>query len=943
MAYHQQTQSVFHGPNAGYVLELYDRYLTDPSSLDADTRAFFETWTPPVAAENGHAAIAPAAPVDVERVLRAAAYAQALRAYGHQAATVTPVGDPRPAVRELQADTHGISEADLDGLPASIVGGPVARGAATARDAIARLREVYCGSIGYEFDHVQVSAERDWLREAAESGRFAAPLDSDGRRALLDRLTAVEAFERFLHTTYLGAKRFSVEGTDTLIPILDEIILDAAHDGIGEVVIGMAHRGRLNVLAHVLGKPYEAIFAEFEHGPRAGVSASDSSDLGWTGDVKYHLGLRRAAGPGYGVAVDVPVIMSPNPSHLEYVNPVVEGMARASQESREDAGEPIWNPDAALPILLHGDAAFPGQGIVAETLNLSQLRGYRTGGTIHIIVNNQVGFTTDPRDSRSTLYASDLAKGFEIPIVHVNADDPEACLAVARMAIAYRNEFDSDFLIDLVGYRRWGHNEGDEPTFTQPRLYAEITAQPTVRALWAATLEADGTIPAGTGDQLLADALDRLQAIKSAADGADHAAHERNNHGHVAVSHAPADTGVPRGLLLAAHESLHSFPEGFTLNPKLERQLQRRRGALERVGGIDWAHAESLAFASILMEGTPIRLTGQDVERGTFSQRHLVLHDPISGARYSALQALPDAASFAVFNSPLSEAAVLGFEYGYSVYAPETLVLWEAQFGDFANSAQVLIDQFIVAADAKWRQASSLVMLLPHGYEGQGPEHSSARLERFLQLSAGHNLRVANCTTAANYFHLLRRQAALLATDPCPLAIMTPKSLLRHPQAGSSLDDLVQGQFQTVIDDPAASGRRDAVSRVVLCSGKVYVDLVTSEFAGSDAAEGVALVRIEELHPFPADALRAALAHYPGLREVVWLQEEPKNMGAWSYVAPRIQELVGLEMPLRYIGRPERASPAEGSADVHAVEQARIVEAAFTGAPALHLNQLADD
>jgi 2-oxoglutarate dehydrogenase E1 component len=943
MANDHQTQTVFHGPNAGYVLELYDRYLTDPSSLDAETRTFFESWTPPAIAENGHATTAPAAAVDVERILKAAAYAQALRAFGHQAATVTPIGEPRPAVRELQAETHGISEADLDQLPASIVGGSAAGSARNAREAIGRLREVYCGSIGYEFDHVQVSAERQWLRDAAESGRFAAPLNAESKRTLLDRLTAVEAFERFLHTTYLGAKRFSVEGTDTLVPILDQIILDAARDGVGEVVIGMAHRGRLNVLAHVLGKPYEAIFSEFEHGPRSGVSASDSSDIGWTGDVKYHLGLRRAAGPGHGIVVDVPVIMSPNPSHLEYVNPVVEGMARASQESREDGGEPVWNPDAALPILLHGDAAFPGQGIVAETLNLSQLRGYRTGGTIHIIVNNQVGFTTDPHDSRSTLYASDLAKGFEVPVVHVNADDPEACLAVARMAIAYRNTFDSDFLIDLVGYRRWGHNEGDEPTFTQPRMYAEITARPTVRALWASTLEEQGVIPAGTGDQLLAAALDRLQELKSAADSAEHGTEESNGIANGALQSAPKETGVPRSMLVAAHERLHSFPEGFALNPKLERQLQRRRGAIEREGGIDWAHAESLAFASILMEGTPIRLTGQDVERGTFSQRHLVLHDPVSGARFSALQSLPDAASFAVFNSPLSEAAVVGFEYGYSVYAPETLVLWEAQFGDFANSAQVLIDQFIVAADAKWRQSSSLVMLLPHGYEGQGPEHSSARLERFLQLAAGRNLRVANCTTAANYFHLLRRQAALLASDPRPLAVMTPKSLLRHPLAGSSLDDLTQGSFQTVIDDPAAAKRREAVSRVVLCSGKVYVDLISSSFAGSEAAEGVALIRVEELHPFPETTLRAILDTYPGMQEVVWLQEEPRNMGAWAYIAPRLQELVGRDTPLRYVGRPERASPAEGSADVHAVEQARIVEAAFSGVRTLHLNPTADD
>jgi 2-oxoglutarate dehydrogenase E1 component len=943
--------NLFHGPNAGYVLDLYDRYVLDPASVDPETRAFFQTWTPPSPKVNGAAvAAAPqaqaqaAATVDVEHVLQAATYVQAIRALGHQAADISPIGDPTPDVTELPPEQFGLTAADLEALPASIVGGPCAAGAANAREAIERLREVYCGTIGYEHDHVQNAAERAWLREAVESGRFRQPLTAEQQQALLQRLTEVEAFERFLHTTYLGAKRFSVEGTDTLVPMLDEIIIDAAHAGTRDVVIGMAHRGRLNVLAHVLGKPYEAIFAEFEHGPRAGVAASDASATGWTGDVKYHMGLRRQAGPGYGTLVDVPVIMSPNPSHLEYVNPVAEGMTRASQEQRDQPGAPLHQPESALPIVLHGDAAFPGQGIVAETLNLSQLRGYRTGGTIHIIVNNQVGFTTDPVDSRSTLYASDLAKGFEIPVVHVHADDPEACLAVARMAVAYRVQFGRDFLIDLIGYRRWGHNEGDEPTFTQPRLYAEIAARPTVRALWAQQLEAQGAIPSGEGDRLINAALDRLQEIKAQADQAHEARPEdqprAEGNGFVSNDDLAAlgtrETGVSEERLRAYNDVLHSFPEGFTLNSKLERQLQRRRGALEREGGLDWAHAESLAFASILSDGTPIRFTGQDVERGTFSQRHLVLHDPRTGNRFTALQNLPDAASFAVFNSPLSEAAVLGFEYGYSVYAPDALVLWEAQFGDFANSAQVLIDQFIAAGHAKWRQVSALVLLLPHGYEGQGPEHSSGRLERFLQLAAGRNLRVANCTTSAQYFHLLRRQAASLATDPRPLVVMTPKSLLRHPRAGSSLEDLTRGSFQPVIDDAAARGRRERVSRVICCSGKVYVDLTTSQaYADND---GVAVVRVEELHPFPAELLRDVLAGYPGLGEIVWLQEEPKNMGAWAYMAPRLQELVGRETLVRYVGRPERASPAEGSSDVHADEQSRIVTEALEGVRALEMH-----
>jgi 2-oxoglutarate dehydrogenase E1 component len=579
-------------------------------------------------------------------------------------------------------------------------------------------------------------------------------------------------------------------------------------------------------------------------------------------------------------------------------------------------------------------------------LNLSGLKGYETGGTIHIIVNNQVGFTTDPDQARSTLYASDLAKGFEIPIVHVNADDPEACLAVARLALAYRNTFQHDFLIDLVGYRRWGHNETDEPSYTQPELYAEITNRPTVRALFASRLENEGALTPGEGDRMLAAALDRLHELKMISDGepadGEHAPlPDQNGHapGTPVPTGAAPDTGVAEVTLRAYNDALHSFPEDFTLNPKLERQLQRRRGALDRPGGIDWGQAESLAFASIVSDGTPIRLTGQDVERGTFVQRHLVLHDPHDGKTFTALQTLPSArASFEVHNSPLSEAAVLGFEYGYSVYAPEVLVLWEAQFGDFANSAQVIIDQFIAAAQAKWLQTSSLVMLLPHGYEGQGPEHSSARLERFLQLAANGSLTIANCTTSAQYFHLLRRQAASLRTYPRPLVVFTPKSLLRHPMAGSSLEDLVDGRFQEVIDDASAAERRGSVSRLVMCCGKVYVDIMAADGAKSPEAESTAVVRLEQPHPFPAERIAEIVRGYPGLRELVWVQEEPRNMGAWRYVADKLEELVGPDVPVRYDGRPERASPAEGSGDAHAEEQARITAAAWAGVRAPELS-----
>jgi 2-oxoglutarate dehydrogenase E1 component len=567
---------------------------------------------------------------------------------------------------------------------------------------------------------------------------------------------------------------------------------------------------------------------------------------------------------------------------------------------------------------------------VPETLNLSGIAGYSTGGTIHIITNNQIGFTTEPRESRSTLYASDLAKGFEIPIVHVNADDVEACITVARMAHAYREQFGKDFLIDLVGYRRWGHNEGDEPAFTQPRMYSAISAHPTVRAIWAKTLEEQGVIAAGGADAMTAKVTASLQQARSEA--------EVNPYHDEPPPLPPAGiarrtaTAVPAERLRALNDELLRRPAGFTVNPKLERTLERRRTALEQPNAIDWAHAESLAFASLVEEGIPIRLTGQDSERGTFSQRHLVFADPNTGTRFTPLQGLPQAkASFAVYNSPLSENACLGFEFGYSAHAPGVFVLWEGQFGDFANGAQVIIDQFIVSARKKWGQTPALVLLLPHGYEGQGPEHSSARLERFLQLAADDNIRVANCTTAAQYFHLLRRQALLLGSDPRPLVIMTPKSLLRHPRAASSLADLSEGRFQRVIDDPTARDRADEVTRLVLCSGKVHVDLMA--MLNDEVIPALAIARLEELYSFPTEELREVLGRYGALREVVWLQEEPRNMGAWGYVAPRIRELLSPDVALLYCGRDASASPAEGSLSGHQAEQARLLRAAVEGLP----------
>jgi 2-oxoglutarate dehydrogenase E1 component len=928
-----KTWDAFLGPNAGYVLELYERYRRDPQSVDEATRRFFEHAPPPDDTEA--ATLAPVvqeqpitAPTDVVRIVLAARLARGIREYGHLAATLDPLGSPPPGDPMLDPATHGLTDADLAALPATIVWPDAGPDVGSCLDAIQRLRAIYCGPLGYDFDQVQDFDERAWLTETIESGVYRVALAPEERRALLERLTQVEGFERFLHTTFQGQKRFSIEGSDMLVPMLDNVIHAAAEDGAREVAIGMAHRGRLNVLAHVLGKPYSTIFSEFHSAPNKELVPSEGSmgiNYGWTGDVKYHLGARRLVREGD--LVQVQLTMAHNPSHLEFVNPVVEGFARAAQDDRSQPGVPRQDNRRAVAVLIHGDAAFPGEGVVAETLNLSRLSGYGTGGTIHIIVNNQLGFTTEAREGRSTLYASDLAKGFEIPVIHVNGDDPEACLTAIRIAYAYRARFHKDVLVDLVGYRRWGHNEGDEPSYTQPVLYTEISQHPTVRALYAQQLESEGVLTSAEVEAQQREVQSRLRAAYDALMAGD------GGETPPQLDQAPPLTSYPTAVtaetLRALNDALLTYPDGFHVHPRLERVLARRRERLEAPAGIEWAHAEALAFAAILAEGTPIRLSGQDTERGTFSQRHAVLHDAQTGARFTPLQALPQArASCAIYNSPLTEVAALGFEYGYSVHAPGALVLWEAQFGDFANAAQVIIDQFIASARAKWRQQPGLVLLLPHGYEGQGPEHSSGRLERYLQLAAEDNLRIANCTTAAQYFHLLRAQAASLREAPRPLVIMTPKSLLRHPQAASNLADLSSGTFQPVLDDAGAASRRDEIERLIFCSGKVAVDLAAAKVP-AEHQQRVAVARVELLYPFPEEAVRHLLARYSHLREVVWLQEEPRNMGAWGFVAPRLEALLPERVRLRYIGRPDRASTAEGLAAWHATEQARIVEEAF--------------
>jgi 2-oxoglutarate dehydrogenase E1 component len=932
------TLGPFEGVNAGYVLELYERYRQNPESVDPVSREAFESWTPTeleadLAGPKGPALPAdrPALPAsaaadvttpnDVRVVTGAVNLAESIRRYGHLAARLDPLGSEPLGDPSLSPRAHGITDDDLRSLPASLVGGPVAEASSNAYEAIEKLRRIYCSTTGFDYSHVFVPEERTWLRHAAESGRFLPPMDRANAQELLDRITQVEVFERFLHRTFPGKTRFSIEGLDMLVPVLDAIIAGAASQGARHTIIGMAHRGRLNVLAHILEKPYAQILAEFKD-PVAAQALR--IDLGWMGDVKYHAGASTTGPVGHTY-----VTMPPNPSHLEAVDPVVVGMARAAGTVADRPGPPQFDGVLTLPVLIHGDSAFPGQGIVAETLNLSRLNGYDTSGTIHIIANNQLGFTATPDESYSTSYASGLARGFKIPIVHVNADDPAACLEAARLAWEYRARFGLDFLIDLIGYRRFGHNEGDEPAFTQPLMYKRIAAHKTVRELFAEQLAEQGTVPREEAERLVKKYFSELaQAFASLKPETDYV--PPVSEPAPAGTAAKTETAVPIEVLREINSSLQKAPDGFTFHKKLERGRERRKSVLnaptERT--VDWAAAEELAFATILVDGIPIRLTGEDVERGTFSHRHAVFYDAVNGTRFVPLQSFEQArASFEIHNSALSENGTVGFEFGYNIQEPSHLVVWEAQYGDFINGAQVILDQFVTSARSKWGLQPSLVFLLPHGYEGQGPEHSSARPERILQAAAGINLRLVNCTTAAQYFHLLRRQAKLLEKDPLPLFVLTPKSLLRHPAVASAPVDLETGRFQSVIDDEEARNRAKNIRRLVLCSGKVYVDLIGGEQRQTSAE--VAIVRVEQLAPFPGIALRAALDGYPSLRDVVWLQEEPENMGAWDFMRPQLEELIAERFPLHYVGRSRSASPSEGSSAWHQLNQRALVERAF--------------
>ena len=944
-----EPSTLLSGGNAEIIAELYARFLEDPDAVDASWRQFFAgigddaaaleneragpSWAPRQRPPrpNGTPAAAPAA-------LGAAGFHQAatdsiralnlIRAYrvrGHLEADLDPLKlEQRAGIPELDYRTYGFTEADLD--REIFINNLFGRERATLREIVRVLRAIYCGRIGVEYMHIQVLEERQWLQQKFERLDARPTLTGAAKKEVLRVLTRAETFERFLDRRYTGTKRFGIEGAESLMPALEAVLRRGAELGVKEFVIGMPHRGRLNVLANFMGKPYAAIFSEFQG------HSTNPDDVHGSGDVKYHLGTstdREIAGR------HVHLSLAANPSHLEAVNPVVLGKVRAKQHQRGDAER-----KQVAAILMHGDAAFAGQGLVAESLELSDLRGYRTGGTIHIIVNNQIGFTTAPSYARSSPYPSDVAKGIQAPILHVNGDDPEAVVEAARAAMEYRQRFSKDVVIDLFCYRRHGHNEGDEPAFTQPLMYRAIARHPTTRQLYADRLVAEGVIGeaevAATANGFVADLENQFAAaagyrpnkadwLEGAWAGFEPAPDDDRR----------GDTAVPLEFLREIGRGLVTVPDGFRLNRKIARQLEAKREALESGEGvdnslIDWATAEALAIGTLCAEGTHVRMSGQDSGRGTFSHRHAVLVDQESEERYIPINHVrAGQAPFDIIDSPLSEAAVVGFEYGYSLADPKTLVIWEAQFGDFANGAQVIIDQFLSSGEAKWLRMSGLVLLLPHGYEGQGPEHSSARLERYLQQCGEDNLQVCNLTSAANYFHALRRQ--IRRSFRKPLILVTPKSLLRAREVASPLAAMGPGtMFHRVIDESGTITSDDAVRRVVLCSGKVYFDLLKARAESND--DRVALVRVEQLYPFPFTSLGRVLQRYKNA-EIVWCQEEPQNMGAWTFVDRRVERvLAGLDIAAkrpRFVGRAEAASPATGLFKRHVEEQTKLVRDAL--------------
>lgn len=932
----------FHGPNMGYIEEQYELYLTDANSVDATLKELFDAHGAPAwmstsasPATNGEAQ---ASSEDIIKVTSALKLVEAIRRHGHLEANIYAVGGKDRQESQLtDIENYGLTEDDLKRIPAEWIWPESPVKLDNALNVVRTLKERYSGTISFEYDHVNNDDERMWLQNKVESAAFQVNLGKEEKKQLLKRLADVEGFENFLAKTFVAQKRFSIEGLDVMVPMLDHLVQAASADKINHIMMGMAHRGRLNVLAHVLGKPYDRIFSEFHHSPNKELVPSEGStgiNYGWTGDVKYHFGARREIGDGEQKSTRV--TLSHNPSHLEYVNPVVQGFTRAAQDDRSKPGYAQMYEDEAFGVLIHGDAAFIGEGVVAEGLNMSDLPGYRTGGTLHIIANNLVGFTTNRRDGRSTRYASDLAKGFEIPVIHVNADDPVACLSAISLAYEYRQKFHKDILIDLVGYRRYGHNEIDEPRSTQPKLYKEIDDHLTVANLFEETLVGEGYVEEGTLSQMNEEIEKNLrETYNNMKENENEEADVKGRPGGVERPLDEIETKVDVDRLKQLNQGLLKRPEGFNGFKKLEKILQRRSNMLDDGNKVDWGAAEALAFASILEDGTPIRITGQDTERGTFAHRHMVLHDIETDETYSPLHGLEQAkASFDIYNSPLSEAGVLGFEYGYSVQAAESLVIWEAQFGDFANAGQVIFDQFVAAGRAKWGEKSSMIFLLPHGYEGQGPEHSSARLERFLQLAAENNWTVANVTSSAQYFHLLRRQAAISNKEEArPLVVMSPKSLLRNQRVAVEAERFSDGSFQSILRQPGLTKEgkaKEKVKSLLIGSGKIMVEIEDAvEKAEDGKFDTIDAVRIEQIYPFPDKALAEILETYPNLEELVWVQEEPQNMGSWYFVEGILHKLLKEGQIHRYVGRPHRASPSVGEPNIHKTEQNRIIQEAL--------------
>lgn len=856
------------------------------------------------------------ADAEAEKPARIAELIHAYRSRGHFMADTDPLAYRQRRHTDLDIATHGLTLWDLDREFHTRGFGGTKK--AKLRDILGILRDSYCRTVGVEYMHIADREQRTWFQNRLETGFTRTPREEQLR--ILRKLNAAEAFETFLQTKFVGQKRFSLEGGESVIPLLDAVLSGAADAGMSEVSIGMAHRGRLNVLANIANKSYGQIFAEFE-------GNLDLRTYQGSGDVKYHLGTEGTFTAESGATTKVS--LAANPSHLEAVDPVLEGIVRAKQDRIDLGGDGF----SVLPILIHGDAAFAGQGVVMETLNLAQLRGYRTGGTVHIIINNQVGFTTGPSNSRSTFYATDIAKGYQIPTFHVNGDDPEAVDRVARLAFDYREEFNRDVIIDMISYRRRGHNEGDDPSMTQPLMYNLIEQKRSVRKLYTETLVARGDISVEEAEEVLQDYQNQLERVftetrdggfmppaeTEAVAGLERPESQREDAGTM----VGWKTAVPQSVLDRVGEVHTSAPTGFTVHPKLKQTLDKRH-QMSTEGGIDWGYAEILAFGSLLMEGTPIRLAGQDSRRGTFVQRHAVMHDRNTGAEWTPLLYLSaDQAKFWVYDSSLSEYACLGFEYGYSVERPDALVLWEAQFGDFVNGAQTIIDEFISSAEQKWSQNSSVVMLLPHGYEGQGPDHSSARIERFLQMCAEDNMIIANPSTPASYFHLLRRQAYQRPRKP--LVVMTPKSMLRLRAAASAPQDFTSGTFREVIGDDAAAAQGGGINRVVMCAGKVYHEIMAAKEKRQDTT--TAVVRLEQFYPLAPEQLKEAIAPFEGA-EVVWAQDEPENQGGWPFLALHLPEIFGKEVPV--IARPASASPAVGTAKLHQQEQADLIERIFS-------------